>query len=207
MRKGGKEKRREREKWKTRAALSPSSFPIFQNMESEDDQWELCNDDGFVYKRKRRRLHPPPPPPEADQEAEKRRKERKRQTLLKLKAKYEKEILQWESLSNTLRSMQISAHQLQPPLQNQTPLSLPSSSSSSSTDSALLQDLLSQVTCIPIFRFRSVFAEYARNLKKLGEFWTGSCIFDLLSILSLVDLIYYIGNSVFLLHYFQNILH
>ncbi|XP_057447386.1 uncharacterized protein LOC130739170 [Lotus japonicus] len=114
-------------------------------MESEDDQWELCNDDGFVYKRKRRRLHPPPPPPEADQEAEKRRKERKRQTLLKLKAKYEKEILQWESLSNTLRSMQISAHQLQPPLQNQTPLSLPSSSSSSLTDSALLQDLLSQV--------------------------------------------------------------
>ena len=74
----------------------------------EDDQLELCNDDGFVFKRKRRRVDAPPPPPsEPDQEAaEKFRRERKKQTLLKLKSKYEKEILQWESFSNTLRSMQ-----------------------------------------------------------------------------------------------------
>ncbi|KAK7271638.1 hypothetical protein RJT34_27704 [Clitoria ternatea] len=114
----------------------------------EDDQWELCNDDGFVYKRKRRRLDalpPPPPEPESDQDfAEKRRRERKKHTLLKLKSQYEKEILQWESLSNTLRSMQEQQQQHTPlrSQSNQTPL-LPSTSSS--TGSSLLHDLLSQV--------------------------------------------------------------
>ncbi|XP_027357981.1 uncharacterized protein LOC113867129 [Abrus precatorius] len=115
----------------------------------EDEEWELCNDDGFVYKRKRRRIDAlPPPPSEADEEAaEKRRRERKKQTLLKLKAKYEKEILQWESLSNTLTSIQqrTSLNPKPQPQPHQTP-SLPSTSSS--TDSAgasLLCDLLQQV--------------------------------------------------------------
>ncbi|KAK7316483.1 hypothetical protein VNO77_35543 [Canavalia gladiata] len=113
----------------------------------EDEEWELCNDDGFVYKRKRRRLDAPPPPPsEADEEAvEKRRRERKKQTLLKLKAKYESEILQWESLSNTLHSMQQHTTLHPQPQHNQNP-SLPTTSSS--TDSAggsLVDDLLLQV--------------------------------------------------------------
>jgi hypothetical protein len=65
---------------------------------------------------------------------------------LKLKSNYENEILQWENLSNTLHSLQISSSpqlQQQQQHQNQT-LSLPSTSSS--TQSNLLDDLLSQVT-------------------------------------------------------------
>ncbi|KAB1211703.1 hypothetical protein CJ030_MR6G022447 [Morella rubra] len=75
-----------------------------------DDQWELCNDDGFVYKRKKRRLDPAAaaamaqPPSNADPEAEERnRREGKRRTLLKLEAQYQREMEQWELLSNTLR--------------------------------------------------------------------------------------------------------
>ncbi|XP_061337412.1 uncharacterized protein LOC133284419 [Gastrolobium bilobum] len=115
-------------------------------MELEDEEWELCNDDGFVYKRKRRRIDPPSAAAEtagAEADQEKRRRERKKQTLLKLKAKYEKEIREWELLSNTLRSMQQhKALQLQPQ-PNQNP-SLPSTSTSSSGGS-LLHDLLLQV--------------------------------------------------------------
>ncbi|PNX75048.1 hypothetical protein L195_g032038 [Trifolium pratense] len=115
-------------------------------MESEDDDWELCYDDGFVYKRKRRRLNPPEPVNSSEPDSEILRKERKKHTLLKLKSKYEKEILQWENLSNTLRSLQISSspqlqQQQQQQQQHQT-LSLPSTSSS--TQSNLLDDLLSQ---------------------------------------------------------------
>nr|XP_004489196.1 uncharacterized protein LOC101503015 [Cicer arietinum] len=116
-------------------------------MESEDDEWELCYDDGFVYKRKRRRLNPPPPEPssEPDQEAaDKLRKQRKKRTLLKLKSKYQNEIVQWENLSNTLRSLHISSStQLQQQRQLEQTLSLPSTSSSS--HSSLLDDLLFQV--------------------------------------------------------------
>ncbi|KAG4911440.1 hypothetical protein AAZX31_19G002500 [Glycine max] len=110
----------------------------------EDDQLELCNDDGFVFKRKRRRVDAPPPPPsEPDQEAaEKFRRERKKQTLLKLKSKYEKEILQWESFSNTLRSMQQLHTTPQQQPQPNLSLSLPSTDSAGTS---LLRDLLLQV--------------------------------------------------------------
>ncbi|GAU45827.1 hypothetical protein TSUD_115150 [Trifolium subterraneum] len=63
-------------------------------MESEDDDWEICYDDGFVYKRKRRRLNPPEPVTSSEPDSEKLRKERKKQTLLKLKSKYENEIVE-----------------------------------------------------------------------------------------------------------------
>lgn len=154
-------------------SLSLSLPPRSQllKMELEDDEWELCYDDGFVYKRKRRRLNPPPPPPpEADREAaEKLRKERKKQTLLKLKAKYEKEIVQWENLSNTLRSMQLSVPRLPQQQQLQQPdqtLSLPSTSSSAG--SALLSDLLSQVTSLPLRRFQSILLGISNKLKFFG---------------------------------------
>ncbi|KAG5027748.1 hypothetical protein GLYMA_05G002400v4 [Glycine max] len=111
----------------------------------EDDPWELCNDDGFVFKRKRRRIHSPSPPSVPDQEpADTLLRERKKQTLLKLKSKYEKEILLWETLLNTLRSMQQRTTQQHP--QPNLSLSLPSTSSSSdSAGSSLLHDLLLQV--------------------------------------------------------------
>ncbi|CAA3027540.1 uncharacterized protein LOC111409302 [Olea europaea var. sylvestris] len=82
----------------------------------EDDvEWELINDDGFVYKRKKRpRLNStsstaPPHPPDPAVE-EKHRRRRKKRALLKLKDKYLKEFRQWELLSNTLKEMQETAN-------------------------------------------------------------------------------------------------
>ncbi|KAK7365208.1 hypothetical protein VNO80_14083 [Phaseolus coccineus] len=120
----------------------------------DDHQWELCNDDGFVFKRKRRRTEAPPPEEVDETAAENLRRERKKQTLLKLRSKYEKEILHWESLSNTLRALQqrttLHSHHQQQQQQQQQPLnqaqSLPSTSSSTySAGSSLLHDLLLQV--------------------------------------------------------------
>jgi hypothetical protein len=135
-------------------------------MESEDDDWELCYDDGFVYKRKRRRLNPPDPATSSQPDSEKLRKQRKKRTLLKLKSNYENEILQWENLSNTLHSLQISSSpQLQQQQQDQT-LSLPSTSSS--TQSNLLDHLLSQVTSPFLF-----LPNFHKKIK-LGQLLTGS---------------------------------
>ncbi|CAL5186297.1 unnamed protein product [Lathyrus oleraceus] len=120
-------------------------------MDLEDEEWELCCDDGLVYKRKRGRFNPPPESSSVADEKrlENLRRERKKQTLLKLKSKFEKEIVHWENLSNTLRALRISSstqlQQLQEKqqIQDQTP-SLPSTSSSL-TQSSLLDDLLFQV--------------------------------------------------------------
>ncbi|XP_031260214.1 uncharacterized protein LOC116118366 [Pistacia vera] len=76
-------------------------------MDPASDEWELCNDDGFIYKRKKRRLAEPSASQPTDPEEEERhRKERKRKALLKLKKHYQKEISQWELLSSTLHAMQ-----------------------------------------------------------------------------------------------------
>lgn len=79
-------------------------------MEINEEDWELVNDDGFVYKRlKRPRLDStsasavPPPDPAAEAKA---RTERKKKVLLKLKTKYQQEIHHWEHLSNTLKALQ-----------------------------------------------------------------------------------------------------
>lgn len=87
----------------------------------EDDEWELCNDDGFVYKRRRRSeidplgdSAPAQPVSGPDPEAEEmKRRERKRKTLLKLKGQYQREIDQWEYLANTLSAMEETTLQLQ----------------------------------------------------------------------------------------------
>ena len=82
-----------------------------------EDDWELCNDDGFVYKRKKRRpdaLSAAPPPPLSDPQAEEsHRRERKRRALIKIKEKYQSEIDHWEHLSNTLGALEETAHQQQ----------------------------------------------------------------------------------------------
>ncbi|GMY13250.1 hypothetical protein FCV25MIE_08489 [Fagus crenata] len=85
---------------------------------SDEQGWELYNDDGFVYKRKKRRLNPDETAisaeASADPEAEERsRRERRRKTLVKLKERYQREIDQWELLSNTLREMDDKARQRQ----------------------------------------------------------------------------------------------
>ncbi|RID43430.1 hypothetical protein BRARA_I00292 [Brassica rapa] len=89
-------------------------------MEREDEEWELCNDDGFVFKReKRSRISNPgetsnPVNPELDPAAEERnRRMRKKSTLAKLRRKYRSEIQQWEALSNRFNAMQERAAQFQ----------------------------------------------------------------------------------------------
>ncbi|KAK5803407.1 uncharacterized protein LOC108455750 isoform X2 [Gossypium arboreum] len=71
------------------------------------DDWELCNDDGFIYKRKKRRLFLTEPAQAAvdPEEEEKRRKEWKRKSLLRVKEKYKREIEEWETLSKALNAM------------------------------------------------------------------------------------------------------
>ncbi|KAK4760295.1 hypothetical protein SAY87_005188 [Trapa incisa] len=81
-----------------------------------DDEWELCNDDGFIYKRKKRRLDPSStarPSADSGEEEEKFRRDRRKRTLLRIRERYQKELFLWEHLSNTCRAMQDSAEQIQ----------------------------------------------------------------------------------------------
>ncbi|KAE8655666.1 RHO guanyl-nucleotide exchange factor 11 [Hibiscus syriacus] len=122
--------------------------------ETPDDEWELCNDDGFIYKRKKRRLVlTDPAPVTADlEEEETRRREWKRKNLLRVKEKYKKEIEEWEILSETLKSMQDKASgfqiQQQERMRSRKTEGTASSSGSERKDNAsgsLVDELLSQV--------------------------------------------------------------
>lgn len=128
-------------------------FPALGMATSDwEDDWELCNDDGFVYKRKKRRLDalpvapaPPLPDPQAEED---HRRERKKRALIKIKEKYQREIDHWEHLSNTLRAMEETAHQQQRRQQHeQASLSLPLADSPSSefVCRTLVDELLLQV--------------------------------------------------------------
>ncbi|KAK3413128.1 hypothetical protein EUGRSUZ_I01730 [Eucalyptus grandis] len=111
-----------------------------------DDEWELCNDDGFIYKRKKRRLDPsaaaaapaPPPPPPPDPLAEERhRRERRRKALLKIKGRYREELARWEHLSSTCRAMQEKARELQLEREREKERAAAAASSSGSADEEL----------------------------------------------------------------------
>ncbi|PKI79146.1 uncharacterized protein LOC116195683 [Punica granatum] len=81
-----------------------------------DDEWELCNDDGFIYKRKKRRVDSSSAaPPQADTEAaeEKFQGDRRKKTLLRIRDRYRRELALWEHLSSTCHAMQDRAQQLQ----------------------------------------------------------------------------------------------
>ncbi|XP_074377929.1 uncharacterized protein LOC141719448 [Apium graveolens] len=88
-----------------------AQFLLESGFKREEDEGELINDDGFVYKRnKRPRLDitaatsaPPPDPLVEDNN----RKIRRRNALLKLKEKYQAELSRWELLSNTLRDLNL----------------------------------------------------------------------------------------------------
>ncbi|KAL7615450.1 hypothetical protein Lser_V15G07790 [Lactuca serriola] len=119
-------------------------------MEINEEDWELVNDDGFVYKRlKRPRLDStsasavPPPDPAAEAKA---RTERKKKVLLKLKTKYQQEIHHWEHLSNTLKVLQDRMQNQPSPtvLSDQTVSVLPENSSDSPFQD-LTDTLLAQV--------------------------------------------------------------
>ncbi|KAK9061702.1 hypothetical protein SSX86_018885 [Deinandra increscens subsp. villosa] len=121
-------------------------------MEINEQDWELVNDDGFIYWRlKRPRLDSTAPaavpPPDLAAEA-KARRERKKNVLLKLKAKYQQEILHWELLSNTLKALQ-DRTQNQPPSaslpESDQTVSVAQESSSGSTHQQLTDTLLAQV--------------------------------------------------------------
>ncbi|KAH9314112.1 hypothetical protein KI387_022739, partial [Taxus chinensis] len=81
-----------------------------------EDEWEVVNDDGFVYKRKKRKHDSPPPIPikatafkHNDDQYIKQRRQTKKEALLNLKEKYVKEIRDWESLSQMLQRTPLSA--------------------------------------------------------------------------------------------------
>ncbi|XP_021737488.1 uncharacterized protein LOC110704004 [Chenopodium quinoa] len=80
----------------------------------DPEDWEIVNDDGFVYKRKKRRIDPfsfpraPDPVPDPALQLKQRRK-KKLATLRNLKEKYQTEICLWDNLSNTLKTMEDSA--------------------------------------------------------------------------------------------------
>uniref|UniRef100_I1P1T2 Uncharacterized protein n=1 Tax=Oryza glaberrima TaxID=4538 RepID=I1P1T2_ORYGL len=120
-----------------------------------DEDWEICNCDGFVYKR-RRVLHPPDledaaaaaatssapgPPPEAVL------RRRRRQALLRLRARYLDELSRWESLSSDVLAPLPAAPAADlPPRPPSDPVaaSPPPGSSSSSSDLTVIDGLLAQ---------------------------------------------------------------
>ncbi|KAF8075655.1 hypothetical protein N665_1073s0003 [Sinapis alba] len=92
--------------------MVPATPSTTSAMERDED-WELCNDEGFVHKRvKRSRISGPgeaskPVEPELDPAVEERnRRMRRKRTLVKLKRKYQSEMTQWEILSNSFNAMQ-----------------------------------------------------------------------------------------------------
>ncbi|KAJ0972782.1 hypothetical protein J5N97_020741 [Dioscorea zingiberensis] len=119
-------------------AASPTAF-------GDADEWEVCNDDGFVYKRRRRWRHPESPPlpaPLNDPEAElrRRRRARKKQCLLAIRDKYLTELAQWETLSSSLLTSPLPP----PPPVAAAALSPPQPSSQGPPCQPLVDDLLSQ---------------------------------------------------------------
>ncbi|KAM7509865.1 hypothetical protein LguiB_008740 [Lonicera macranthoides] len=136
-----------------------------------DDEWELVNDSGFVYKRKKRpRLDStvPPPPPDPAVE-EKNRRERKKRALIKLKERYLNEIHKWEHLSNTLEDMRQKAQNQQQdepsPSIHQAPVV-----SSDSTSGRILDDLLAQAEAHEaIIRDASYLCDVAESLSNAQE--------------------------------------
>ncbi|KAL5718068.1 hypothetical protein ACHQM5_011007 [Ranunculus cassubicifolius] len=85
----------------------------------EDDEIELCNNNGFVYKRRKRRRTLEEEAASTVNESssldlELQLKKRKKSTLGKIRDRYQKEILHWELLSNTLNALeQTSQHRIQ----------------------------------------------------------------------------------------------
>ncbi|CAH8360935.1 unnamed protein product [Eruca vesicaria subsp. sativa] len=84
------------------------------------EDWALCNDEGFVHKRVKRSHissygdSSQPVEPELNPAVKERnRRIRKKRTLVKLKRKYQREMDQWEILSNRFSAMQEKAARFQ----------------------------------------------------------------------------------------------
>ncbi|CAH2080072.1 unnamed protein product [Thlaspi arvense] len=122
-------------------------------------EWELCNDDGFVYKRMKcggeettaGEASNSAVPEVNPAEEERNRRKRKRKILEKLKRKYQREIDHWEILSNNLCALQEKSNQFQS--------SLPESSSSIETREQIEKDAFS----LPSFIDELLSTEEARE--------------------------------------------
>ncbi|XP_055803189.1 uncharacterized protein LOC129872285 [Solanum dulcamara] len=114
-----------------------------------EEELELVNEDGFVYKRRKKfQLDPTTSAaPKLKDPAieEKNRLQRKKTALIKIKDRYQNEINQWELLSTTLTEMQ----QNQPKLHERDTVSFdsrdPPAMSSDPTCQPLVDQLLTQV--------------------------------------------------------------
>ncbi|CAN8266195.1 unnamed protein product [Cochlearia groenlandica] len=94
--------------------------PQSSSATEEDGEWEICYDKDFIYKRRKRsRISTAEIDDAGAVEAskpvdpERNRRIRKKKILLKLKRKYEKEIGQWENLSNIMNARQEEAARFQ----------------------------------------------------------------------------------------------
>ncbi|KAI3931292.1 hypothetical protein MKX01_040209 [Papaver californicum] len=96
----------------------------------DEDEWVLCNDNGFVYKKKKRKREEKSSSSTTttsdggivDLEIELKKKvlRRRKHTLMKLKDKYKKECVHWGNLSNRLKEIEErNQQQLQLQLQSQ----------------------------------------------------------------------------------------
>ncbi|ERN13839.1 hypothetical protein AMTRI_Chr06g199050 [Amborella trichopoda] len=71
-----------------------------------EDEWEVCNEDGFIYKRRKKETSAARAGPATDPTVEMRHmKLLKKRALLKMKEGYIREIKQWEDLSLQLQKM------------------------------------------------------------------------------------------------------
>ncbi|GLJ15836.1 hypothetical protein SUGI_0261190 [Cryptomeria japonica] len=132
-----------------------------------EDEWEVVNDDGFVYKRrKKQRVYDSPIPTESsiskhnDDQYIKQRRQTKKMALLKLKEKYEKEIKDWESLSQMLERTPASAHL---PMKEPTPSPAVPETQTGNSCKSVLRDLLLQV------EVQEAFIQDATTLCNLAE--------------------------------------
>lgn len=114
-----------------------------------DDEWELCNDDGFVYKRRRKRRRPAADPPPlsngpSEEDMGERRLQRRKRTLLKLREECRSEIQQWEGFAGDLQQMKLSQQQSSSP--DSPLLRISDVPMSGGVDEAVVDRLLSQVS-------------------------------------------------------------
>ncbi|KAJ0252951.1 Cryptic loci regulator [Hirschfeldia incana] len=153
-----------------------------------DEDWELCNEDGFVYKRTRRISDPGessnPVDPESDPAVEERnRRKRKKITLVKLKSKYQREIQQWDILSNSFNATQERAVRFETTQQREDSLNANEATSfqeDGSPASVFLDELLSKAEAQDvIINDVSRLCEVAENIIRVEEEETKQLLFDL----------------------------
>ncbi|KAG7558988.1 hypothetical protein ISN45_Aa05g006000 [Arabidopsis thaliana x Arabidopsis arenosa] len=181
-----------------------SPIPPTASAIAGDEDWELYNDEGFVYKRKKRSRiadaeeTSKPPDPELDPVLEERNRWiRKKRILLKLKRKYQSEIEQWEILSNSLNSMQEKADRFQTTqreesLNTKETISFPENTSSTidgaresggedaSAPSSMLDQLLFMAEAQEaVINDVSKLCEVAENICRIEEEENKQCFFDL----------------------------